>query len=333
MPTVVVNRGSHLIQTIGATKFQKQQLPRDDLLSHAIHQPNTAWLHSKRAKPLVYSGLLLVASGIIHTGIYLVYGGPWEGDVSWRKPILFGISAGLTSISMGWVWTSLSQRHYDYFLSCTAALALLIEVGLIDLQQWRGVPSHFNRSTTTDSVIYNLMGLLILWVTGVILMMTIRSFTEPLSKPPPMMIATQYGLVYLTISCLLGIVININGDIRMQHGLPPAQYGDAGVPKFPHGVVIHALQWLPILAWGATKARFSIAIQRRLILLASRALGLLLIYATVVTLLGRSRFDAPPQIAVILYIAVAALFCIHAFIVIGLIRRVLPALKPRQSVD
>ena len=331
--TQVANHGLPLIKRSSQNNLEPQERERHCIEAHAMYQLKTAWLKNRQAKPLVYSGLLLVASGIIHSGIYCFYGGPWEGEVSWRKPILFGISAGLTSISMGWVWSSLSQRKYDSFLSCTAALALLIEVGLIDLQQWRGVPSHFNRSTTLDSIIYNAMGLLILWVTGVILMLTIRSFTEPLSQPLPMLIATQYGLIYLTISCLIGIIININGDLRMQHGLPPAQYGDAGVPKFPHGVVIHALQWLPLLAWGASKARFSNTTQLRLILLASRASGLLLIYAAVVTLLGRARFDAPPQIAVIFYIAVTTLFCINAVIVVGLIRRMLPTLQSPQSVD
>ena len=206
---------------------------------------NTAWCRENRAKPLVFLGAVLIASGVAHLGVYCIDGGSWEGDISWRKPILFGISAGLTSISMGWVWASLSTLKYDRFLSWTAALALLLEVGLIDLQQWRGVASHFNRSTALDSAIYNLMGLLILWVTGVIIALTVRSFTTPLSQPTPMVIAIQYGLLYLTISCLLGIVINISGDLRMQHGLPPARFGVAGVPKFPHGVVIHALQWLP----------------------------------------------------------------------------------------
>ena len=199
-----------------------------------MNQYNTAWWKNKQAKPLTYLGAVLVASGIIHLGIYFLYGGPWEGEVSWRKPILFGISAGLTSISMGWVWASLSRWKYDGFLSSTAAWALLIEVGLIDLQQWRGVASHFNRSTPIDSAIYNLMGLLIVWVTGVIIFLTVRSFIEPLLQPTPMVIAIQYGLLYLTISCLLGIVINISGDLRMQDGLPPSRFGVAGVPKFPH---------------------------------------------------------------------------------------------------
>ena len=288
-----------------------------------MNQFNTAWWKNKQSKSLTYLGAILVASGIIHLGIYFLYGGPWEGEVSWRKPILFGISAGLTSISMGWVWASLSRWKYDGFLSLTAAWALLIEVGLIDLQQWRGVASHFNRSTLIDSTIYNLMGLLILWVTGVIIFLTVRSFIEPISQPIPMVIAIQYGLLYLTISCLLGIVININGDLRMQHGLPPAQFGVAGVPKFPHGVVIHALQWLPLFSWGAAWAHFSKTSQRRLIMLASCASGLLLIYASIVTLLGRARFDAPPFLAGILYVAVASLLSLSTVVILGIAKHIL----------
>ncbi len=284
---------------------------------------NTAWCRENRAKPLVFLGAVLIASGVAHLGVYCIDGGSWEGDISWRKPILFGISAGLTSISMGWVWASLSTWKYDRFLSWTAALALLLEVGLIDLQQWRGVASHFNRSTALDSAIYNLMGLLILWVTGVIIVLTVRSFTTPLSQPTPMVIAMQYGLLYRTVSCGLGILININGDLRMQHGMPPAQYGDAGVPKFPHGVVIHALQWLPIIAWGAAWAHFSTTTQRRIILFASRASGLLLVYASAVTLLGRARFDAPPELAVVLYVALTTLLGLGAIVIFGIFKHLL----------
>jgi hypothetical protein len=167
------------------------------------------------------------------------------------------------------------------------------------------------------------MGLLIVWVTGVIIFLTVRSFIEPLSQPTPMVIAIQYGLLYLTISCLLGIVINISGDLRMQDGLPPSRFGVAGVPKFPHGVVIHALQWLPLFSWGAAWAHFSKTIQRRLILLASRASGLLLIYASIVTLLGRARFDAPPSLAVILYVAVAALLGLSTVVILGISKHIL----------
>ena len=284
-----------------------------------MNQIDMAWCRDHRAKPLIAGGIILLASGVLHLGIYLCLQGPWEGPVSWRKPILFGISAGLTSISMGWVWSNLSKYRSDSFFSWATALALVVEVGLIDLQQWRGVPSHFNRTTTLDSNIYNVMGILILGVTGVILMLTVRSFTNEVTQPTPMVIAMQSGLVYLAISCILGVLINISGDLRVQEGLLPARYGQAGVPKFPHGVVIHALQWLPVIAWLTAKAKFGMFVQRQMSIVASAATGLLLIYASIVTLLGRARFDAPVPLAIVFYIAVLLFVSLGAVIVVGLL--------------
>ena len=284
-----------------------------------MKQIDMAWCRDHRAKPLITGGIILLASGVLHLGIYLCLQGPWEGPVSWRKPILFGISAGLTSISMGWVWSNLSKYRSDSFFSWATALALVVEVGLIDLQQWRGVPSHFNRTTTLDSNIYNVMGILILGVTGVILMLTVRSFTNEVTQPTPMVIAMQSGLVYLAISCILGVLINISGDLRVQEGLLPARYGQAGVPKFPHGVVIHALQWLPVIAWLTAKAKFGMFVQRQMSIVASAATGLLLIYASIVTLLGRARFDAPVPLAIVFYIAVLLFVSLGAVIIVGLL--------------
>ena len=284
-----------------------------------MKQIDMAWCRDHRAKPLIAGGIILLASGVLHLGIYLCLQGPWEGPVSWRKPILFGISAGLTSISMGWVWSNLSKYRSDSFFSWATALALVVEVGLIDLQQWRGVPSHFNRATTLDSNIYNVMGILILGVTGVILMLTVRSFTNEVTQPTPMVIAMQSGLVYLAISCILGVLINISGDLRVQEGLLPARYGQAGVPKFPHGVVIHALQWLPVIAWLTAKAKFGMFVQRQMSIVASAATGLLLIYASIVTLLGRARFDAPVPLAIVFYIAVLLFVSLGAVIIVGLL--------------
>jgi len=63
--------------------------------------PSVDWIRDRRAMPLAVIGLLLVASGMAHLVVWAVLGGPWEGPVTWRKPILFGISGGLTSLSHG----------------------------------------------------------------------------------------------------------------------------------------------------------------------------------------------------------------------------------------
>ena len=268
---------------------------------------SSPWWHDGRAWPLAASGALLVASGLAHVAVWAVLGGPWEGPVTWRKPILFGISGGLTAVSMGWVWSKMPKRRWDVPLSWLTTTALVIEVALIDLQRWRGVASHFNRATLLDSVLYDLMGVLILWVTLVSADLLLRAFRQRVAVPRDMLLAIRAGLVFLVISCLLGIWVSVNGDVRLEQGLEPEQFGAAGVPKFPHGAVIHAIQWLPLLAWAACQAGISEKQRTRLVLSAAVGTGLVLLYAIVQTLAGRSRVDASPATAAILASGVACL--------------------------
>jgi hypothetical protein len=235
-------------------------------------------------------GGILVASGLVHIGVWGVLGGPWEGPVTWRKPILFGISGGLTAISLGWAWARLPWRRGDLWLSRLTAWALVIEVALIDLQRWRGVASHFNRGTPLDSGLYDVMGGLILLVTVVIVDLTVRWFR---TRPPvaaDMLLAARGGLVLLAVSCLLGVWASVYGDIQVARGLPPEIYGAAGVVKFPHGVVIHAIQWLPCIAWAARRAGLGDRTRTLIVAAATAASALLLAYALTQTLAGRPRF-------------------------------------------
>ena len=263
------------------------------------------WMYDRRARPLAVIGLVLVASGLAHLVVWAVLGGPWEGPVTWRKPILFGISGGLTSLSLGWAWSKLPWRWGDGWLAATVAWALLIEVLLIDLQAWRGVASHFNRATSLDSALYDAMGLLILWVTLVAIDLTIRFFRQPTGLSADMLLAARAGLMLLVISCVLGIWVSVHGDMRVAVGLPPEQYGAAGVPKFPHGAVIHALQWLPLLAWAARRA--GVTQRRRVWLVAAATVGTTLVgcFAIVQTLAGRSRFDVTPFTGAVLACGIA----------------------------
>jgi len=251
--------------------------------------PDRWWL-DRRAWPLAVMGLALVASGAIHLVVWAVLGGPWEGPVTWRKPILFGLSGGATAISLGWAWSKLGARCGDVWLARLTAWALLIEVALIDLQRWRGVASHFNRQTPLDSWLYDLMGGLILFVTAVILDLTVRWCR---TRPPvaaDMLVAGRAGLVLLGVSCLLGIWASVHGDMQAAAGRPPEIFGAAGVVKFPHGVVIHAIQWLPLLAWGARRLGLGGRSRMLLVTVAAAASILLLAYALTQTLAGRPRF-------------------------------------------
>ena len=253
--------------------------------------PKVPWHRDPRAVPFVAVGAILVASGLAHVVVHALSGGPWEGPVTWRKPILFGISGGLTSLSLAWVWAALPARRGDRLLAAATAWALFVEVLLIDVQRWRGVASHFNRSTPLDSRLYDAMGVLIVFVSLVIVDLTIRLFRAPSTLPPDLLLAARVGMVLLAISCGLGIWVGAYGDVRSAAGLDPGRYGAAGVPKFPHGAVIHAIQWLPAVAWAARRAGLVLPIRRRLVAVASVATATLLAYALAQTLTGRARFD------------------------------------------
>lgn len=265
------------------------------------------WWADRRAQPLAVLGVIMVASGIAHLPVWALLGGPWEGPVTWRKPILFGISGGLTAISLGWVWSMLARRRGDVPLAAATAWALFVEVLLIDLQRWRGVGSHFNRDTPLDSFLFDAMGVLIVGVTLVIAELTRRLVLQRPAVAADMLLAARAGMVLLVVSCLLGIWVGMHGETRLEQGLDPTRLGAAGVPKFPHGVVIHAVQWLPALAWIARRTGIAEPVRWWLVAMASVGSTLLLVYALVQTALGRPRFDVVPATAAVLVVALAGL--------------------------
>lgn len=275
------------------------------MIANAPETRADAWWTDRRAWPLAVLGAVMVASGVAHLPVWAVLGGAWDGPVTWRKPILFGVSGGLTAISLGWVWSKLAWRRGDVPLAAATAWALFVEVLLIDLQRWRGVGSHFNRDTPLDSFLFDAMGALIVAVTLVIADLTLRLVWQRPALAADMLLAARAGMAFLVVSCLLGIWVGMHGETRLEQGLDPTRLGAAGVPKFPHGIVIHAVQWLPALAWLARWAGITEPVRWRLVAMASVGSTLLLVYALAQTALGRARFDVVPATAAVLVVALA----------------------------
>lgn len=95
--------------------------------------------------------------GLPHTDVsrlvvLLVGGGSWEGPVSWRKPVTFGLSFGLTLIEIAWVssYLRMGARARSVPLGLFAADCVLEAAG-ITVQAWRHVPSLFSMETAFDT--------------------------------------------------------------------------------------------------------------------------------------------------------------------------------------
>ena len=272
-----------------------------------------SWPLNRASQFLFVTGIGLFLLGLFHVIVWGVVGGGWEGPVSWRKPILFGTSIGVTVISLGWVSTKLNRRSGDFALALLFCLSMTMEVLLITVQQWRGVASHFNRETAFDQWIDLTMTVAITIAFLFILDVSRRSF-GPLRAAPDMKLAIRAGLSFLVISCLVGFGLLFYGYDQIAQGGNPSVMGKAGVPKFPHGVAIHAIQWLPLLSWIGLRWGIAEKERRRMIVCVVAATAIFLLFSMNQTWQGRARWDMAPSGWILFSLALAPLVPV-AFII------------------
>lgn len=239
---------------------------------------------------MLVGGWILVVSGLVHVVVWAVLGGPWEGPLAWRKPILFGISTGVTLWSLAWLLPLLRPLRGDVWLSRVLSTSLVVEVALITLQTWRGVPSHFNRATPFDASVGEAAQWLVWLASFIIAYLTVRSLF-PLQASLPMKLAIRGGMLLLLVGCALGFWTAMAGDWLMSQQLAAEIIPPRGVLKFPHGMAMHAIQFLPIVAWLSRFRDLDQQRSMRVVQLATASVTLGVLYSFVQTLAGRPRFD------------------------------------------
>jgi hypothetical protein len=254
------------------------------LLRVMVESLSSYWRQRQTYQTFLYvTALLLLASGLVHSVLWAATGDSWTDPVSWRKPALFGISFGLTALSLAWVHTYLRPRPRLGWLVCGSFGAAAVgEVALITMQRWRRVPSHFNYGTSFDATVFQLMGLLVAIAALAIIIVTVRALA-PLSAAPSMRLAIRAGLLLLVAGQIAGQLILINGATVLHDdpgsGLAQANvFGVAGQMKVPHAVALHAIQVLPALAWLLSFTTLAERVRLRLVVLATAGYtGLLLV--------------------------------------------------------
>jgi hypothetical protein len=255
------------------------------------------WQRARPAQRFGYlAGGALVLVGLAHLLAWLAVGGAWAGPVSFRKPTTFGLSFGLTTITLAWITGRLRiADRTRWLLLGPLALADNYEVAWVSTQRWRGVASHFNQDTTVDYALF-LTGAAAVTVTvTVVLALTMLAVTA-MQAPPSMAVAIRAGLLILLVA--QGV-----GGWMISHGVGPASdgvtqglttFGAAGVMKVPHAVAMHAIQVLPALAWLLSFAR--LPERRRLALVQTATVGYVALVA--VSLLQTAAGLAPLDVGV-----------------------------------
>ncbi|MFG1694729.1 hypothetical protein [Nonomuraea sp. NPDC049309] len=257
----------------------------------------TLWDEARGYQRLAYAvGAALILTGLVHGAIWAVTGGPIEGPLSWRKPTTFGISFGLTTLTLGWIGGHLRVPAWSgWLVSVLLCVSTALEVAWVSVQRARGVPSHFNDMTELDGALFTAGGVTIAVTNVALLLITVAAFTV-CTAPAPMAWAIRGGMLALLAAQVVGIWMIVHGLGLLDAGASPlthsmSTYGRAGAMKYAHAVPMHAIQVLPGLAWLMGFTRLSG--RARLAAMSAAIAGYASLFAVALgrTALGLEPFD------------------------------------------
>lgn len=253
-------------------------------------------------------GVLLLASGLIHLAILSVSGASWGGPLSLRKAMTFGLSFGLTLITMTWVmaFLRLGGRSRAILLG-TFTAACVLETMLVSLQAWRGVPSHYNTETPFDGLVARSLAGGGAVLVAIIAVLTFASFRVNPSVPLSLRIAVRAGFVALFGSLVVGAVMIAKGMMLVVAGDPQAAYATGGFLKPTHAVTMHAVLILPLLAWLLSFAEMSERQRVRVVLVAIAGYILLAGVVAIENVAGVAPAQVPVAIIAIFVLGTLAL--------------------------
>jgi hypothetical protein len=223
---------------------------------------------------LVVTALVALALGLFHVAVWAVDGGSWAGPVSWRKPIVFGVSIFATTSVLAWVLAQLPSSRGKWRATIVYTVAMALEYGLIAMQRWRGVASHFNKATVFDGAVFTAMGILIVIASVIIVGWTIAAARSK-TLAPDRKAAIVGGMVLLDIGLVVGLTLSTLG------GLPPDVIPVAwvGALKPTHAIALHGVQVLPMLWVWLVAHEPDIATRTLRLKIASVAYGVLFVAA------------------------------------------------------
>ena len=258
-------------------------------------------------------GAVLIASGLFHAAVLVTSGGTWEGPVSWRKPMTFGLSFGLTLITIAWVasYLPLRERTRRLLLSVFTA-ACVVEVALITVQAWRRVPSHFNMETPLDTAISRVLA-----AGGGVLIVVVVALTAAALRPlpgvsPSMRLALRAGFLALVAAMAVGAIMVVTAVLDVVHGDQTAAYAVGAQWKPAHFVPMHGVLALPLLAWLLSRTPLSERARLQTVALAAAGYGVLCVLSVIESLAGIDPLAAPLALDATTALATAAIIAAAA---------------------
>lgn len=258
--------------------------------------------HTPAQRLVAGVGLLLAGVGLAHLGVQAVDGGPWEGPVSWRKPVVFGLSLGLLLLTVGAVLRWLPGRRAQWWVGGPLAVASVAEYVAITSQRWRGVPSHFNDETPYDSAVFGVMAVsvaVIVLAVALLAVLVALPLRGGFSGDAALRLGLLVGLGAVLLSGWVGGRMIAEGtQVVAATGAVPDSvvFGAQGSAKLFHAVGQHGVQVLLVVALLLRVT--GTPVRRALALTATASVGYVLVLAGVgaAALRGEGWLTLPPAL-------------------------------------
>jgi len=173
----------------------------------------------------------------------------------WIKPMKFALSVGIYLWTFAWVLRYLKSKKSIAFISWGIAFCMVVENTIIALQAARGVQSHYNISSTLDSMLFSTMGTFIGINTAYLFYTFILFLFSETSLDKHMLLAWRAGLLLFLLGGVAGGMMI--GNLSHTVGAPD---GGAGIPflnwstlagdlRVAHFITMHGLQVIPFVAF------------------------------------------------------------------------------------
>jgi hypothetical protein len=172
-------------------------------------------------RALFLTGWVLLATMLFHLVALAVTGGAVTGPVSLRKPATFAETGWLTAWCVALIMPRLDLRAWQrHVVGGSVVLFGVGETTIMAIQAWRGVPSHYNFTTTFDAFLMRAGagGLAALFLLGVAVLLAATFRTEVV--PRSVLLGIRCGLAVLLVGCLIGFVMisNMSGVFEGSFG-------------------------------------------------------------------------------------------------------------------
>jgi hypothetical protein len=157
-------------------------------------------------------GAVLLVTMLVHIVALAVLGGSVTGPVSLRKPATFAETGWLTAWSVALILPRLRTRAWQrHVVGFAVVLFTVGETTIMAIQAWRGVPSHYNFTTTLDVVLMRggAAGSAGVFLIGMVVLLfaAVRS-----PDTASVRLGVRAGIVLLLTGCAIGFVMVSNNS-------------------------------------------------------------------------------------------------------------------------